>query len=166
MEQFEYLKNKFSHIKGWGIDADPDNEPTYPIKDYTGDDHLRLGWERPELQKSNVEILKSNERPYLTSSYGTPNPPAALSGMIRRRAFKYSESSYGHWLPLFLADRVNVVEGIFADIRKGHFPNIWKEKGFNAEWKLNPKGIVRRLIVGIIITTVIVSAVRRKRSKI
>ena len=34
----ENLEQKFAHIKGWGIDADPENEPTYPMKNYTGDD--------------------------------------------------------------------------------------------------------------------------------
>jgi hypothetical protein len=163
MENFEELKNKFSHINGWGVDADPENEPTYPLKRYTGDDHDRLGWERPELQKSDAEILKSNERPYLTAAYGTPNPPVALSGVIRRRAFKYSESSYAHWLPLILADRVNVVEGIIDDIRKGHFPNIFKEKGWAAEWKHRPRKLVGRFIIGIVVTSLLVSAMKRKR---
>lgn len=165
MENFEELKKKFSYINGWGVDADPENEPTYPIKNYTGDDHSRLSWERPELQKSDAEILKSNERPYLTAAYGTPNPPTALSGAIRRQAFKYSESRYAHWLPLFLADRVNVIEGIIDDFRKGHFPNIWKEKGWNAEWKHKPQRLIRKLIIGMIVTTVMVSAVKYKRSK-
>jgi hypothetical protein len=54
----------YSHIKGWGVDANDDNEPTYPIKDYTGDDHNRLKWNRPELQEQKEEVLQSNERPY------------------------------------------------------------------------------------------------------
>ncbi len=166
MGNFEDLKNKFNHINGWGIDVDPENEPTYPIKNYTGDDHLRLGWERPELQISDVEILKSNERPFVTAVYGTPNPPIALSGIIRRAAFKHSESQYAHWLPLFLADRVNVVEGIIDDISHGHFPNIFKEKGWNAEWKHNPRGIMKKVAVGVLITVVVISALRRKRSRV
>ena len=159
------MKSRFGHIKGWGVDADPENDPTYPMKHYTGDDHQRLGWERPELQQSEIEILKSNERPYITAVYGTSNPPAALSGVIRRKAFKYSESSYGHWLPLLLADRINVAEGIIDDIRKGHFPNIFKEKGWNAEWKYKPRRIIRKLIVTSVLMVMIASAIKRKRSK-
>ena len=165
MENFEELKNRFSHIKGWGVDADPENEPTYPIKNYNGDDHERLGWQRPELQRSKTEILKSNERPYMPATFGTPNPPSALSGIIRRKAFKYSESRYAHWLPLFIADRVNVVEGILDDIRKGQFPNIMKEKGWNAEWKYNSKKAIGKLIVGVILTSLVISAVTNKRSR-
>ena len=44
--------------------------------------------------------------------------------MIRRIAFRYSESSYGHWLPLMLADRVSVVEGVLGDLKHGHVPNV------------------------------------------
>jgi hypothetical protein len=49
--------------------------------------------------------------------------------MIRRLAFKYSESSYGHWLPLMLADRVNVVEGVLDDLAHGHVPNLSTSSG-------------------------------------
>ncbi len=100
----EHIPENYSHIKGWGVDADPKNEPTYPMKKYTGDDHLRLDYIRPVQQPVNVEVLHSNERPNVTATFGTPNPPSGLSGMIRRYAFRYSESSYGHWLPLLLAD--------------------------------------------------------------
>ncbi|HEY0058952.1 MAG TPA: hypothetical protein VGB56_07435, partial [Flavisolibacter sp.] len=64
------LEERYSHIKGWGIDADPRNEPTYPMKVYTGDDHKRLNWERPTLQPVTVEVLHSNERPNMTATFG------------------------------------------------------------------------------------------------
>ncbi len=92
----ENLEDNYSHIKGWGIDADPKNQPTYPMKKYTGDDHRRLNYERPPQQPVNVEILHSNERPDVTRVFGTSVPPSGLSGMIRRYAFKYSEGSWGH----------------------------------------------------------------------
>jgi hypothetical protein len=28
----ESLKEKYHHIKGWGIDQDPQNNPNYPIR--------------------------------------------------------------------------------------------------------------------------------------
>ena len=56
---------------------------------------------------SNVQI----ERPDVTAVFGTSTPPAGLSGMLRRVAFNYSESSYLLWLPLMLADRIGIVEG-------------------------------------------------------
>src|ERR1043165_9782208 len=108
----ENLAENYKHIKGWGIDADPENEPTYPMKKYTGDDHRRLNYDRPPLQEVDVEVLKSNERPNLTAVVGTSAPPSGLSGNIRRFAFKFSEGQWGHWLSLILADRINMVEGI------------------------------------------------------
>jgi len=165
MENIEDMKTRFSHINGWGVDADPENDPTYPLKHYTGDDHERLGWERPELQKADTEILRSPERPYLTAAFGTPNPPTRLSGAIRRRAFKHSESTYAHWLPLILADRVNVVEGFIDDIRKGHFPNIFKEKGWKAEWKYKPRRLVGRFVIGFVLISLLVSTLKSKNAR-
>jgi hypothetical protein len=155
----------FSHIKGWGVDADPENEPTYPIKKYTGDDHQRIHWERPPLQPLTVEVLHSNERPNISAVFGTPAPPAGLSGQIRRHAFKYSESSYGHWLPLLLADRVNVVEGIIDDLKKGHIPNIFLEKGGKAAWKYNRAGVIKKAAVAVLVTTAVVLLCGKKKRR-
>jgi hypothetical protein len=41
-----------------------------------------------------------------------------VSGWIRRRAFRRSESDMRHWMLLLLADRVNVVEGLADDVRR------------------------------------------------
>ncbi len=157
--------NDYSHINGWGVDADPNNEPTYPLKNYTGDDHRRLNWERPPLQAETVEILKSNERPNLTAVFGTSTPPSGLSGVLRRYAFTHSESEYGHWLPLLLADRINVVEGILDDLKQGHIPNIFAEKGWKADWQYNRKGLVQNILVGAVVTTAIVALLTRKKKK-
>lgn len=145
------------NIKGWGVDADPTNEPTYPMKHYTGDDHRRLNYVRPPQQTRTVEILKSNERPALTAVYGTSTPPSGLSGRIRRYAFKFSEGSWGHWLPLVLADRVNVIEGIVDDLRHGYIPNIFAERGWNAEWKYNRAGAIRKVAVAVAVTSVLIT---------
>jgi hypothetical protein len=153
----------YSHINGWGIDADPENEPTYPIKNYTGDDHKRINWVRPPLQAQNMEVLHSNERPSLTATFGTASPPSGLSGMIRRFAFKFSESEYGHWLPLLIADRVNAVEGIIDDLRRGHVPNIFAERGWTAEWKYNRKALVKKMIVGAALTSVVILMMMNKK---
>ena len=157
------IADNYAHIPGWGIDANPEDEPNYPMKKYTGDDHQRLNWERPPLQPVDVEILQSNERLNVTAVFGTSVPPSGLSGMIRRYAFRYSESSYGHWLPLLLADRVNVVEGIIDDLKHGHVPNIFAERGWKAEWKHNPKGLAIKVLTGVLITTAVIGMLRRKR---
>lgn len=158
----ESIENNYSHIKGWGIDADPDNEPTYPMKKYTGDDHKRLNYEKPPQQPVNVEILHSNERPDVTRVFGTSTPPSGLSGMIRRYAFKYSEGSWNHWLPLILADRVNMVEGIIDDLKHGYVPNIFAERGWQAEWKYNKKGVAKKVAVGAVAAAAIVILLSQK----
>ena len=146
----------FSNIIGWGVDANPQNDPTYPMKKWNGDDHKGISWERPPLQQVDVELLRSIERPSNSAVFGTSNPPSGLSGAIRRYAFRYSESSYGHWLPLVLADRINVIEGIVDDLKQGHIPNIIAERGWTAEWKYNRQGLRKKLSIAAAVTAVIV----------
>jgi hypothetical protein len=161
------IRRSHPDIKGWGIDADPENDPTYPMKHYTGADHDRLNYPRAPQQPVKVEILHSIERPGLTAVFGTSTPPAGLSGMLRRYAFKYSEGSSGHWLTLLLADRVDVVQGIVNDLRHGIIPNIFKERGWTAEWKYNRPAMVRKIATGIVITSALVAilAGRKKLMK-
>lgn len=157
--------SRFAHIKGWGVDANPENEPTYPMKNYTGDDHKRLGYKKPEMQRGDIEILKSVERPGLSAVYGTSVPPSGLSGRIRRYAYKYSEGSFGRWLPLLLADRINVWEGIAGDIRKGQVPNILGELGIKSEWKYNKKGLAVKVLAGAVITAGVILLLSGKKRK-
>ena len=152
-----------SQVRGWGVDADPENDPTYPMKRRNNGEHAGYAWERPPQQPAEVEVLHSNERPNLTAVFGTSTPPVALSGMIRRLAFKYSESSYGHWLPLMLADRVNVVEGVLDDLAHGHIPNLVDELGWKAEWRHNRKSLVTRVAVGALVTSVAIAYLTRRR---
>lgn len=154
----------YSHIKGWGIDIDPENEPTYPIKKYTGDDHAQSRWERPSLQPIDVEVLHSNERPNVSAVFGNTLPPKGLSGAVRRFAFKYSENRYRHWLPLILADRIDMVEGLIEDLRRGYIPNILAEKGYNAEWKYNKRGVIKKTIAAAAITACVYFLLKRRRT--
>ncbi|WP_029036631.1 hypothetical protein [Salinimicrobium xinjiangense] len=138
-----------SHIKGWGVDRDPKNDPTYPMKHRTDEEIEGYTWERPEQQPVDIEVLKSVERPNIPAVFGTSVPPSGLSGAIRRLAFKYSESSYGRWLPLVMADRVGEIEGIIEDLKHGHVPNIFAEKGMRSEWKYNRKTFVIKTAVTV-----------------
>jgi hypothetical protein len=153
-----------SQIKGWGVDADPKNDPTYPMKHRNDGEHVGYSWERPPQQPITTEILHSIERPDVTSVFGTSTPPSGLSGSIRRFAFGYSESSYGHWLPLMLADRVSVVEGVLGDLRHGHVPNVFAELGWKAEWKYNRTGLIRRILVRVVLVSTAVAYFRSKRA--
>jgi len=153
-----------SKLPGWGVDANRENNPAYPMKKRTDGEHA-VAWERPTLQESEVEVLQSNERPSLSAVYGTSTPPSGLSGMIRRAAFKYSESSYGHWLPLMLADRINVVEGLVADVAQGRIPNIFAELGWRAEWKYNRKGLLLRLAFRVAVVGAAILLVKKRRAR-
>jgi hypothetical protein len=159
----EQIANDRSQIKGWGVDANPKNDPTYPMKHRTNGEHAGYSWERPLQQPVTVEVLHSNERPNVTAVFGTSTPPTGLSGMLRRFAFRYSESSYGHWLPLMLADRVSVVEGIVSDLRHGHVPNIFAELGWKAEWQHNRNKLVQRVLVRAVLAAAVISYLRRSR---
>ncbi|MDQ3922066.1 MAG: hypothetical protein M3248_06950 [Actinomycetota bacterium] len=153
-----------SQIKGWGVDADPRNDPTYPMKHRDDGEHAGYSWERPPQQPIDTEILHSIERPNVTSVFGTSTPPSGLSGVIRRIAFRYSESSYGHWLPLMLADRVSVAEGVLGDLKHGHVPNVFAELGWKAEWKYNRSSLVRRILVRVVLITAAVAYFRSRRA--
>jgi hypothetical protein len=153
----EHTAKDTSRIKGWGVDADPKNDPTYPMKNRNNGEHAGYGWERPPKQPITIEILHSNERPDVTSVFGTSTPPSGLSGAIRRIAFRYSESSYGHWLPLMLADRVNAAEGVLSDLKHGHVPNVFAEAGWKAEWEHNRKGLLLRILVRVVLVSAAVA---------
>ncbi|WP_407430394.1 hypothetical protein [Arcticibacter sp.] len=156
------LEEKYKDKNGWAIDADPKNDPTYPMKKRSNEEHKGYTWERPTQQFVDIEVLHSNERPNVTAVFGTSTPPSGLSGMIRRKAFQYSENHYGHWLPLILADRINVVEGIVDDLKRGHIPNIFAERGWNAEWKYNRKAAVTKIAVGLALTALLVLKMSKK----
>jgi hypothetical protein len=153
----EHTAKDHSQINGWGVDADPKNDPTYPMRNRNNDEHAGYSWERPPQQPIAIEVLHSNERPDVTSVFGTSTPPAGLSGAIRRVAFKYSESSYGHWLPLMLADRVGVMEGVLSDLKHGHVPNVFAEGGWKAEWGHNKGRLVLRTLARVALVSAAVA---------
>jgi hypothetical protein len=154
-----------TQIKGWGVDADPENDPTYPMKNRNNGEHAGYSWDRPSQQQGDVEVLHSNERPNVSATFGTSTPPSGLSGIFRRFAFKYSESSYAHWLPLMLADRVGVVEGILGDLVHGHIPNIPGELGAKAIWQHNRKGFVKQVILGAILVYAATTYLRAREDR-
>jgi hypothetical protein len=133
------------------------------MKKYTGDDHKRLNWDRPPQQPKKMEILHSIERPNISAVFGTSVPLKGLSGVIRRIAFRHSENSYAHWLPLLMADRVDMVEGLVDDLKRGYIPNIFAERGWNAAWKFNPRGLVKKVFVGTLVTSAVITLLVRKK---
>jgi hypothetical protein len=159
----EHTAKSPSQIKGWGVDADPKNDPPYPMKLRNDGEHSGYSWERPPRQPLTVEVLHSNERPDLTCVFGTSTPPSGPSGALRRLAFRYSESSYGHWLPLVLADRVGVVGGVLGDLKQGRVPNVFAERGWKAEWEHNRPDLFRRILLRAVIVSAIFAYFSNRR---
>jgi len=153
-----------SGIIGWGVDADPDNEPTYSYRDRSHDDHSG-DWKRPAQQHAEVEILQSVEHKQRPAVFGTASPPKWVSGWMRRLAFRWSESNWTHWLLLMGADRVNMVEGLVDDLAHARIPNIPKEMGVPAEWKHNKAGLVKKVAVAAVIGGAIFALVKGRGSK-
>jgi hypothetical protein len=160
------IANAPKDIPGWGIDADIENDPTYPMKHTNGADYERSHYKKPTQQHSNVKVFRSIERPELSSVFGTSTPPSGISGAIRGWAYKFSEADIRHWLTLIFADRINVIEGIIDDLRHGIVPDIIAERGWTAEWKYNRQGVIKKAVVGLALTSVVVALlVYRNRSK-
>ena len=160
--QQEQIAQDRSQIPGWGVDADPTNDPTYPMKRRNNGEHAGYSWERPPQQPIDVEVLHSIERPNVSAVFGTSTPPAGLSGMLRRFAFTYNESNYGHWLPLMLADRIGVFEGILDDLKRGHVPNIFAERGWKAEWQHNKLSLLTRVLVRAALISAVAAYIRKR----
>ena len=157
------IANTPKDIPGWGMDADPENDPTYPMKHWNGADHERIHYEKAPQQPVNIEVLKSIERPAISRVFGTSTPPAGLSGIVRKQAYKYSEATATHWMTLILADRIDVVQGIIADLKKGIVPNLVKELGWPAEWKYNRKKFVTRMAIKLAVIGAVTILLTRKK---
>ena len=164
MKTMSEIASAGTRTAGWGIDADRDNDPTYPLRRRLDTAEEHSGWTRPAQQPMDVEVLRSIERPDLTAVFGTSTPPSGLSGIVRRAAFAYSESSYLHWLPLVLADRINVVEGIIDDVRRGRIPNTFAEAGVGARLKYDRRAVIDRLLFTAAVAGICVTSVRSYRS--
>jgi len=155
-----------SRIPGWGSDLDPAVRPGVP-RDKSPD--LGPEWLYPPLERqvANVRIHKSTEHARLTPVFGTSCPPAGLSGRIRDLAYRFSEGRLSRWMTLMLADRVNVVEDVLADLGQGRLPNLAKEMGLKSEIRYNPAGFATKVaLVGVgIAACVAYSRARSRRAR-
>jgi len=159
------MTDRTKDIPGWGMDADPENDPTYPMKHANGSDHERLNYEKAPQQPVDIEVFHSIERPGVTRVFGTSTPPSGLSGVVRRYAYKYSEATATHWMTLILADRINVVEGKINDLKNGILPNPWVERGWRAEWKHNRPAFIRKAATTALLITAGIMLMSRKNKR-
>lgn len=149
-------------VTGWGVDADPENDPTWPMRDRTGEDGRGAHWSRPPQQTPGVEILRSVEHEHLPAAVGATLPPRGLSGALRRQAFRFSESQWGHWLLLILADRVDTVEGLVDDLRRGRLPNPLVEMGVVPRARSREAAVATGVALGAAVVGLVLLARRRR----
>lgn len=132
-----------NNIVGWGVDANPKDRPSYPYWK-PAEKGTGAHWEHTPQQPGFNDLL-SLERPKETSTFNPRIPPRGFSGVIRRFAFeKFSEGMIRHWMLLLFADRVDMVEGVFSDLSRGHVPNVYREMGLGSELKYNKKKFVQK----------------------
>lgn len=145
------LVNKTDSIIGWGVDADEGVRPNYPMwKPAT--EGTGAHWKIPEQQPNFVDF-HSIERPRTTHVFGNTCHPKGLSGIIRKFAFKYSESNLIHWMTLLFADRVDMVEGLIEDVSHGILPRPLKEMGWEVDKRFKTKRfyIFRGIGIGLLV---------------
>lgn len=151
-----------AEVVGWNVDADPDNDPVWPMRDRAGDDGPGMNWTPPPSQIAEVEILQSVEHMRRPAVVGESTPPRGLSGLLRRAAFRFSESQWGHWLLLILADRVDTVEGLLGDVVSGRPPNPLVEMGMVKRAHAR-QAAVATAAVAVGVAALTLWAVRRRR---
>ena len=78
-------------IPGWGVDADPADRPAVP-KELPVGPAPGVHWQVPEEQPGREGRERSNEHAFLPPVFGTSTPMGGLSGIVRRRAYRFSEA--------------------------------------------------------------------------
>ena len=56
------------------------------------------------------------------------------------------------------------MEGLLGDLKQGHVPNVFAERGWKAEWKLNRTSLVRRIVVRVVLVAAAVAYFRSGRT--
>lgn len=116
----------YRHVPGWGADLDPGDRPGVPRERA-----LPVGegmrWPEAEIpqQKPSIRIFLSVERHRMTPVQGTSCPPRGLSGVLRAFAYRFGEARLARWLPLLLADRVDVLEGYLEESPRLRRSILW-----------------------------------------
>jgi hypothetical protein len=126
-----------ARIPGWGADLDHADRPSVPRLRF---DPAATGahWELPEQQLEHRPRERSIEHQRLTPVFGTSTPPRALSGIVRRYAYRrYSEGRAAHWLLLLAADRVDAVESHLESFVTLRPDNPFTETGIRSEFTHN-----------------------------
>jgi hypothetical protein len=99
-------------IIGWGVDAPRENRPGHPKELEPPRKMGQPPYDVPEQQQIGGVHEPSVQSPLhpLPPVYGTVVPPRALSGLVRKLAYRLPESRRRRWMLLMVADRIDVLE--------------------------------------------------------
>ncbi|MDB4936588.1 MAG: hypothetical protein JWP87_3560 [Labilithrix sp.] len=103
------MQNTHANVVGWGVDARRDDRPGVPREKVPPQKVGNAHWSRPEQQRDLPPAAIERQRE-VTPVYGTVAPPRALSGLLRRIAYRAPDYKTRRWLLLILADRIDVIE--------------------------------------------------------
>lgn len=108
-------------------------------------------WKEPARQSAADEHLHRTglERP--TPVVGTAQPPHGISGLIRRKAYDMPEHLARHWMLLFLADRVDVLEDRIGPALARPMEKVGLLNGSRVA-RSNPLGLIAGVVVGAWLT--------------
>jgi hypothetical protein len=154
--------DRASEIPGWGSDLERADRPGVPR-----DKAPQLGAEslylEVEQQIPPHRIHKSTEHARLTPVFGTSCPPRGVSGRLRDFAYRFSEGRLVRWVSLLAADRVDMAEGLLADVARLRPPNVVREMGLSSEWRYNRNRVVKVAAVTGVAVAIYLLARRRRR---
>ncbi len=154
--------DRAAQIPGWGSDLERVHRPGVPR-----DKAPQLGAEAlyidVEEQIPPHRIHKSTEHARLTPVFGTSCPPRGLSGRLRDFAYRFSEGRLVRWVALLAADRVDMAEGVLADVAHLRPPNVVREMGLRSEWRHNRQRVVKVAAVTGVALAIYLLARRRRR---
>jgi hypothetical protein len=104
--------------KSRAVDLDGRNRPGVPME--LKPEPLPGSRTPIEPQHSDVKVLKDPVLKHMPPVFGTAQPPAGLSGVLRKLAYRYPTNWARRWMVLMLADRVDAVEhGMRRSLRGG-----------------------------------------------
>lgn len=105
-------------VPGRSIDLKPERRPGVPMERLPPHALQGTHWRQPTQQATRVRVTKRMELSKLTPVFGSAQPPAGVSGLIRRLAYRVPEHHPQHWMLLLAADRVDVLGHRFGRFAK------------------------------------------------
>jgi hypothetical protein len=95
----------------WGVDLCLEDRPGVP-REVPPRLLESAHWLEPEQQPIEGPLLRHPGRARPTPVFSTALPPRGASGALRRIAYKVPDHRLSHWVALFIADRVDVIESL------------------------------------------------------